>query len=154
NNSSGSGNVAAGTAALEVKTNGSFNVAIGGKALHCTTTGIKKTAIRPFSRHNPTPSSGNVYIVFENGGTPREDNHTHIRNINTTSVNGGSADTVTIDLLNGGLLGHASSSRRYKEDVKPLDKASVALFALKPVSYRFKKEIDKTQSLDYGLIAE
>src|SRR5260370_34931256 len=35
-----------------------------------------------------------------------------------------------------------------------MDKGSEVLFALKPVSYRFKKEIDQTQSLDYGLIAE
>jgi len=35
-----------------------------------------------------------------------------------------------------------------------MDKASEALFALKPVSYRFKKEIDQSQSRDYGLIAE
>ena len=35
-----------------------------------------------------------------------------------------------------------------------MDKASEALFALKPVSYRYKKDVDRNQSLDYGLIAE
>ena len=35
-----------------------------------------------------------------------------------------------------------------------MDKASETLFALKPVTFRYKKEIDKSQSLDYGLIAE
>jgi len=35
-----------------------------------------------------------------------------------------------------------------------MDKASEALFALKPVTYRYKKEIDKSQAIDYGLIAE
>jgi predicted ribosome quality control (RQC) complex YloA/Tae2 family protein len=43
-----------------------------------------------------------------------EANHTYIRNINTTSVSGGGTDTVTINLATG-LLGHLSSSRRYKE---------------------------------------
>ena len=35
-----------------------------------------------------------------------------------------------------------------------MDKASEALLALKPVTYRYKKDIDKSQALDYGLIAE
>jgi Chaperone of endosialidase len=35
-----------------------------------------------------------------------------------------------------------------------MDKTSEALFALKPVTYRYKKEIDKSQAIDYGLIAE
>ena len=32
--------------------------------------------------------------------------------------------------------------------------ASAAIFALKPVTYRFKKQVDKNQALDYGLVAE
>jgi Chaperone of endosialidase len=80
-------------------------------------------------------------------------NHTYIGNINTTTVSGGNADFVTVDLTTG-LLGHLSSSRRYKEDIKPMDIASEALYQLKPVTYRYKKEIDRTQSLDYGLVAE
>src|SRR5262249_49563569 len=47
-----------------------------------------------------------------------------------------------------------SSSRRYKEKIQPMDQASETLYRLKPVTYRFKKEIDVTQSLDYGLVAE
>jgi hypothetical protein len=35
-----------------------------------------------------------------------------------------------------------------------MDKASEVLYRLKPVSYRFKKEIDASQNLDYGLVAE
>jgi hypothetical protein len=62
-------------------------------------------------------------------------------------------DTVTVDLTTG-LLGHLSSSRRYKEDIKPMDKTSEALYMLNPVTYRFKKDVDPSQSLDYGLIAE
>jgi len=56
--------------------------------------------------------------------------------------------------LTTGLLGHLSSSRRYKNDSKPMDKASEAVFALKPVTYRYKKEIDPSQSPAFGLIAE
>jgi hypothetical protein len=66
---------------------------------------------------------------------------------------------VTVNLATG-LLGHFApilptvSSRRYKEDIKPLDKTSEALFSLKPVSYRLKKEFDPTRALAFGLIAE
>ena len=35
-----------------------------------------------------------------------------------------------------------------------MDKTSEALYMLNPVTYRFKKDIDPSQSLDYGLIAE
>ena len=69
------------------------------------------------------------------------------------AVSGGFADTVTVD-LNTGLLGHLTSSRRHKEDIKAMDDASETLYRLKPVTYRYKKEIDRNQALDYGLIAE
>jgi uncharacterized coiled-coil protein SlyX len=86
-------------------------------------------------------------------GVADESDHTYIRNVNTTSVSGGGADFVTVDLTTG-LLGHASSSRRYKEEIKPMDDASEVVFALKPVTFRYKKDIDKSQSLQYGLVAE
>jgi Chaperone of endosialidase len=60
---------------------------------------------------------------------------------------------VTVNLTTG-LLGHLVSSRRYKEEIKPMDKASEALYRLNPVTYRYKKEIDPTQSPAFGLIAE
>jgi hypothetical protein len=64
-------------------------------------------------------------------------------------------DYVTVRLSDG-RLGHTAvvSSRRYKEDIKPLAAASEGLYALKPVSFRLKKEYDETQALGFGLIAE
>jgi predicted ribosome quality control (RQC) complex YloA/Tae2 family protein len=56
--------------------------------------------------------------------------------------------------LTTGLLGHLSFSRRYKEDIKPMNNASETLYQLRPVCYRYKKEIDSTQSPAFGLIAE
>jgi len=99
-----------------------------------------------------TTGSGNVYIGVVSG-VAGEGDHTYIANINTTAVSGGGTDTVTVNLSTG-LLGHLSSSRRYKEEIKPMNNASEALFALKPVTYRYKKEIDHTQSPAFGLIAE
>ena len=101
---------------------------------------------------NATVGGFNVYIGSV-GGTAGESSHTYIANINATTVSGGGTDTVTVDLSTG-LLGHLSSWRRYKEDIKPMDEASEALYRLKPVTYRYKKEIDKSQSLAFGLIAE
>ncbi len=51
-------------------------------------------------------------------------------------------------------LGIDSSSRRFKEDIKPMDKLSEAIFKLKPVTYRIKKETNSAQPMAFGLIAE
>ena len=61
------------------------------------------------------------------------------------SGSGGGADFVTVDLTTG-LLGTHDLSKRYKEAIKPMDKASETLLALKPVTFRYKKEIDRRQS--------
>jgi len=53
-----------------------------------------------------------------------------------------------------GKLGIGSSSRRYKEDIKPMDKASERLFALKPVTFRAKANMDLGHVKHYGFIAE
>src|SRR5206468_583747 len=45
-------------------------------------------------------------------------------------------------------------SKRFKEDIQPMDKASEALFSLKPVSFRYKKEIDPAGIPQLGLVAE
>jgi hypothetical protein len=116
-------------------------------------TGDFNTALGFHAGLGATTGSGNVYIGANIDGVAGESQHTYIRNINDTTVSGGSADTVTVDLTTG-LLGHLSSSRRYKEEIKPMNDASEALFALKPVTYRYKKEIDSTQSPAFGLIAE
>jgi len=124
-----------GRGALDQNVSGNFNTAIGKDAGGLAT------------------GSGNVYIGHLVAGVAGENNHTYIRNINNTSVNGGGADIVTVDLTTG-LLGHLSSSRRYKEDIKPMNKSSEVVYQLKPVTYRYKKDIDRTQSPAFGLIAE
>ena len=53
-----------------------------------------------------------------------------------------------------GKLGTSPSSRRFKEGIKPMDHASEALFALKPVTFRYKKGIDLQRTSQFGLIAE
>jgi hypothetical protein len=46
------------------------------------------------------------------------------------------------------------SSQRFKKEIKPMDEASQALFALKPVSFRYNKEIDPAGTSQLGLVAE
>jgi trimeric autotransporter adhesin len=162
---------ALGQQALFHATTGHYNEAFGWKALYTVTTGSDNTAMGDGAAFNidagsfntcvgndtcgnVTSSSGNVVIGSGVAGD-NTGNHTYIRNINTTAqaASAGTVDYVTVNLSTG-LLGHGVSSRRYKEDIKPMDKASEVLYHLNPVTYRYKKEIDATQNLDYGLIAE
>jgi hypothetical protein len=46
------------------------------------------------------------------------------------------------------------SSARFKDEIKPMDKASEAILALKPVSFRYKKEVDPQRVAQFGLVAE
>jgi Chaperone of endosialidase len=90
-------------------------------------------------------------------GSPGDDvdNSCYIGNIysNVQPIVGTDPDSVTITSM--GRLGRGNvSSRKYKHDIKPMDKASEALYALKPVSFRYNKEYDATQTLAFGLIAE
>jgi hypothetical protein len=47
-----------------------------------------------------------------------------------------------------------TSSVRFKDEIKPMDKASEAILALKPVTFRYKKEIDPAGTFQFGLVAE
>jgi uncharacterized coiled-coil protein SlyX len=167
-NAAGNFNTAVGAAALLDNTSSFDNTAIGFQALTQTTGGANTAVGRGALDQNITGNfntaigkdagglatgSGNVYIGHLIAGVAGENNHTYIRNIKDTSVNGGGADIVTIDLTTG-LLGHATSSRRYKEDIRPMDKTSEVIYQLQPVTFRYKKEIDRTQSPAFGLIAE
>jgi len=53
-----------------------------------------------------------------------------------------------------GKLGTVGSSARFKTEIKPMDTASESLFALKPVTFRYKKEVDPASTSQFGLVAE
>ena len=57
-------------------------------------------------------------------------------------------------ITSNGKLGTATSSRQFKEEIKPMKGASEKLFALKPVTFRYKKENDPQGLQQFGLIAE
>ena len=152
-NTEGSSNNAFGHDALRNNVDGEWNNAFGFEALKTNVSGSFNTGIGDSAGFDIT-GDGNVCIGEGVLGQTGVNDSTYIRNINTTAqpiVAG--VDGVTVDLTTG-RLGHGVSSRRYKEQIKPMDKASEMLFALKPVTYRYKKEIDPKQTLDFGLIAE
>jgi trimeric autotransporter adhesin len=156
NNVTGLNNTANGYQALYSNATGTANTAIGFEALSGNNTGDANTALGSLAGVSIT-GSGNVCIGQAVFGEANVDDRTYIRNVNTLTQNfsAGVNDYVTVRLADG-RLGHSAvvSSRRYKEDIKPLDKTSQALYALKPVSFRLKKEFDPTQALGFGLIAE
>ena len=53
-----------------------------------------------------------------------------------------------------GRLGVASSSQRFKDEIKPMEKASEAVLALRPVTFRYKPEVDLERAPQFGLVAE
>src|SRR4029077_1100084 len=61
---------------------------------------------------------------------------------------------VGVFVNSAGQLGTATSSRRFKDEIKPMAEASDALFALRPVTFRYKKEIDPKRIAQFGLVAE
>ena len=148
-NTTGNHDTADGDNALVHNTTGIFNTAIGAHALDQNITGSSNVALGFQAGFNIT-GSGNVCVGENILGVAGESNVTRIRNVGSTAQ----ANGVFVTVGAGGKLGFQVSSRRYKDDIKPMERASEALFALKPVSFRYKKEIDPARSPDFGLIAE
>src|SRR4029077_9970718 len=97
-----------------------------------------------------TSGSDNVYIGYNIQGSAGESNGCYIKSIFGQTASGGSA--VFIDA--NSKLGTLTSSKRFKEDIKPVGTASEALFELKPVTFHYKKEIDPARTPQLGLVAE
>jgi Chaperone of endosialidase len=183
NNTTGTDNTAIGGAALSRNTTANSNTATGGSALGLNTTGYRNTAIgnaallRNLTGHGNTAigfqalyqnragsnnvalgfnagsnlggGDGNVCIGYNVLGVAGESNTTRISNIYSSLA---SARPVYINSDNK--IGTLVSSRRFKEQIKPMDKASEAILALNPVTFRYKKEIEPSGAMMFGLIAE
>ena len=147
-NTTAGDNTAVGTTALFSNETGEFNTAVGSQSLRDNVTGDSNTAIGDSAGFNIT-GSGNVCIGAGMNGFAGENNITRIRNV-YESVATERAVYVTAD----NRIGTLSSSRRYKEQIKSMENASETIHALRPVTFRYKKEIDATRSLSFGLIAE
>jgi hypothetical protein len=150
NNQTGSANTGNGEQALFSNIAGADNTANGEQALFSNTTGNFNTAIGFAAGFNQTTGSSNVYIGSNMIGTPGESNACYIASVfgQTTA----SGIPVLIDSNNK--LGTTTSSKRFKEDITPMDKVSEAILALKPVTFRYKKDIDPAGTSQFGLVAE
>ena len=148
-NTGGNFNVAVGGAALLNNTAGNDNTACGGGALN-DTTGNDNTALGFQAGILATTGSNNVYIGSGMSGVAGESNACYIASIfNQPSANG-----VPVLINSFNKLGTATSSKRFKRDIKPMDNTSEVLFSLKPVSFRYQKEIDPAGTSQLGLVAE
>jgi hypothetical protein len=137
NNTSGSSNTAIGDDALRNNVDGSFNVAVGDEA----GTGLGK-------------SVSNCIAIGAPGDGPFAtfDNTCFIGSIYGQAVSDpGTQVPVYVDQFNNvGVFN--TSSRRFKHDIQPMDKASETLYRLKPVTFKFNSDWKGTKQ--YGLIAE
>jgi hypothetical protein len=158
-NTTSFGNTAIGLDALFSNTTGFNNTAIGFHALNFNTTGSSNIALGFNAGTNLTTGSNNI-DVGNNGvagesrtiriGTRQTHRTTFIAGISGATVPTGVA--VIVDA--NGHLGTTTSSARYKDTIKPMDKASEVILALKPVTFRYKQELDPEGIPHFGLVAE
>ena len=143
-------NAAVGYSALYHNTSGSYNTAIGDWTLNNNLTGTNNVGLGEMAGYNQTTGSNNIYIGTGMRGVAGESNTCYIGSIWNQTASGGT----TVVINNAGKLGTLTSSRRFKRDIKPMNDASETLFALKPVTFRYKTEIDPQGIPQFGLIAE
>ena len=174
-NSTGSANTAIGDHALTNNTYGSDNTANGFCALQSNTTGYDNTAIGPFALSSTTGSenialgsyagtmltTGSNNIDIGNLGAAAEENTIRIGTQGTQTVayiagiyGATVANGLGVVVDETGHIGTKGSSERFKQDIQSMDKASEAILALKPVTFRYKKELDPQGIRQFGLVAE
>jgi len=175
NNTTGSNNTANGFGALDGNITGNNNTAVGYEALLINQTASNNTAIGDDALFNTTGKSnialgfnagskltmGNNNIDIGNVGVAGESNKIRIGTVGTqdgtfiAGINGTTiASGVTVIVNTNGHLGTVTSSERFKEAIKPMDKASEAILALQPVTFRYKHELDPDGIPQFGLVAE
>jgi len=158
-NITGPRNTATGHGALFFNTTGAANTASGFNALLHNTAGSGNIALGASAGTNLR--TGNKNIDIGNAGVTDESNTIRIGNVanqSATFIAGISGATVGggvgVIIDSSGHLGTVVSSERFKDSIKPMDKASEAILALKPVTFRYKPELDPDGIPQFGLVAE
>jgi uncharacterized coiled-coil protein SlyX/stage V sporulation protein SpoVS len=162
-NTTGAGNTATGVFALASNTSGPNNTANGVSALASNTTGYYNTAIGTLALNHSTGKL-NTALGYNAGsgvstvsnviciGTPGQNvpNSCFIGNIYAKMTGFG----IPVYINSAGKLGTSTSSQRFKDNIKPMGKASEAILALKPVTFHYKKNLDPEGIPQFGLVAE
>jgi hypothetical protein len=159
NNIGGGANTASGVNALLSNTDGDFNTAIGFNALNINTTGNNNIALG-FSAGSNITGDNNIDIGSTGGGLEfgtirigHSGSQTRTFIAGISGVNEGSPAAVFINTTTGQLgTQPPASSRRYKKEIRRMDKTSEAILALKPVTFHYKSDASGTPQ--FGLIAE
>ncbi len=142
-NTAGDGNTANGLSALAFNTTGAFNIALGTSAGQNLTTGDRNIDIGNLGVAN----EGNTIRI----GTTGDQSATYIAGIAGQTVGAGGS-TCYVD--NDGKLGVFLSAHRFKTDIADMATVSEAILALRPVTFHYKPELDKTGIPQFGLVAE
>ena len=157
NNKSGYRNTATGANALATNVIGRYNTADGADALS-NSTGSNNIALG--YRAGLSLTTGNSNIDIGNTGVAGDQQKIRIGTKGThngTFIAGISGVPVTgtqVVVNSNGRLGVTGSSACFKKAVKPMDKASEGIHELKPVTFRYKEDIDPSGMPQFGLIAE
>jgi hypothetical protein len=158
-NNTASANTAIGFDALLSNTGGTSNTATGVDALEFNTTGNGNIAIGASAGIDLTTGDNNIDIF--DPGLADESNTIRVGTEGTQAATyiagifGATAPSGTAVFINfNGQLGTNTSSRRFKEEITPMNQVSEALYSLNPVSFRYKKEIDPARIRQLGLVAE
>src|SRR5205807_2237658 len=123
------------------------NTAIGLYALLNNTTGFGNTALGE-AAGSAVITAGHVLCLDHSGGDVS--NTTWIGHVYNVATQSGT--TLPVVVSDEGQLGSPSSSRRFKKDIQPMDKASESVLALKPVTFHYKT--DTRNIAQFGLVAE
>jgi hypothetical protein len=175
-NKTGNSNTASGYNALYENTTGGFNTANGVSALYGNSAGTANTAAGAYALSGNTIGNNNIALGYAAGinlftgnnniaignagvggdndairiGTEGTQNSAYIAGISGVTIASGAP--VYVNSL--GQLGTVTSSQRFKQDIQSMDDASDSLLALRPVTFRYKPELDPNGTPQFGLIAE
>jgi hypothetical protein len=153
----GNDNTANGLAALSANTSGSNNTAMGVAALRLNTTGNSNIAFGASAGKNIT---GDNNIDIGNLGVEAESNTIRIgqdgRHTATfiAGIDGATVTGSAVFVNSAGRLGTMPCSQRFKDNITPMGELSEVLFALEPVTFHYKKELDPVGGSQFGLVAE
>ena len=155
-NVAGNDNTANGYLALSSNTSNA-NTAIGSRALENNSGGHDNIALGYRAGANFSPGSNNIYVgnvgVVAESGTIRIGDASQTKTF-IAGISGAGVTGAPVVVNAGGQLGTTPSSQRFKEQIKPMNEASEGIFALEPVTFRYKKDVDADGIPQFGLIAE